>query len=210
MVSSASSVYLVLKLCDVFWRHSHLSIRAVSLRDERPGPFPRCARVSARPLSSAAAMRAFAAVVILTAFSLRSRAHAHSDVTSLPIQRLVKCARDIGPSKCLSALAAFRAENALTSIKNQKADFTLARDLKDFQWERYANKSEDQMYTQLCDGTEKLLRYRSMDFDMVPGYEIKFLSKGNGTLNFDVYHSKSISLFITFLLLSVLQRIILF
>ncbi|KAL0880739.1 hypothetical protein ABMA27_001951 [Loxostege sticticalis] len=138
-------------------------------------------------------MRAIAAVVILAAFSLRSRAHADPssgrDVTHTPVEILLKCARTLGPSKCLAALSYWRAENAINSIKeeNFKADFS--KDVESFPWERYANSTDDELYSQLCTGTEKLLRYKALNFNMVPGYEIQLASRGNGTLNIDVFNS---------------------
>lgn len=67
--------------------------------------------------------------------------------------------------------------------------FDLQEDALEFPWEKYSNRSEEQLYSQLCDGTEKLLRFRSLSLAMVPGYSFELESKGNGTLSVDVLKS---------------------
>ncbi|XP_028172988.1 uncharacterized protein LOC114361953 [Ostrinia furnacalis] len=136
-------------------------------------------------------MRATAAIVILAAFSLRSCAHAtdpsrHRDVTD-GVRRLIKCARTLGPSTCIAALANWRAENAINT-KEKNPTFSL-KEIQKFPWEQYTNSTEDELYSRLCSGTEKLLQYKALNFNMVPGYEFQLASRGNGTLNIDVYKS---------------------
>ncbi|CAG9785491.1 unnamed protein product [Diatraea saccharalis] len=156
------------------------------------------------------AMRALAAVVIFAAFLLRC--HAHDDVPSascerdtVPLQlltvfgvsprsalhRAIECTQTIGPSKCLAALSIWRAEKAASILKRKQTnDFNLLDDIRQFPWELYANRSQDEVERQLCEGTDKLLQYKSLKFNMIPGYEFELASNGNGTLHVDVLNGQ--------------------
>ncbi|KAG6461416.1 hypothetical protein O3G_MSEX012613 [Manduca sexta] len=61
----------------------------------------------------------------------------------------------------------------------------IATDIDKFSWKQYGNVSDEQLYSQLCDGAERLLQKRSLQLS-VPGYLFKLESKGNGTLNVDM------------------------
>lgn len=111
-----------------------------------------------------------------------------------PIQRIFSCSHELGPTKCLSALSVWRAERAIEAFaQNPAKQFNLTEDVEQFPWKKYSNVSDEQLYTQLYDDTTKLLRYRSLAFDTIPGYNVKLGSKENGTMRVDIYTSKSIS-----------------
>ncbi|RVE52662.1 hypothetical protein evm_002781 [Chilo suppressalis] len=156
-------------------------------------------------------MRALAAVLILAACLLRC--HAHDDDgtpasrrrdtvphrllsvigVSLrsPLQRIVECSQSIGPSKCLAALSIWRAEKAASVFQRRESnDFSLLDDIRQFPWEQYMNHTQDELDGQLCEGTDKLLQYRTLKFKMLPGYELELASNGNGTLNVDILHGQ--------------------
>ncbi|KAJ0175635.1 hypothetical protein K1T71_008794 [Dendrolimus kikuchii] len=105
-----------------------------------------------------------------------------------PVARLVNCGKHLGPTKCLSALSVWRAEKALTSLATgTTSQFNLTEDVEQFPWNQYSNSSEEQLYSQLCDDTEKLLEQRPMSLTMIPGYTFQLTSNGNGKLNVDVF-----------------------
>lgn len=113
----------------------------------------------------------------------------HIDGT--PLENLVSCSQTLGPSKCLQALSAWRATNAAEILPKQKGiHFNLTKDIERFPWKKYSNSSQEQIYSELCFGTEKMLQYRSLKLNVVPGYMFELKSKKNGTLNVDVYSSK--------------------
>lgn len=141
-------------------------------------------RVHRSQLSSASAMRVLAAILITTWPCLAEPA------LSQPIRNIVNCAWTLGPANCLNALSAWRAEKSLIN-----SDVTqLSEDLEQFPWKKYRNRSDEELHSQLCDETEKLLRRKSLSLTMIPGYRFELLSKGNGTLNIDVYKGTKIFL----------------
>ncbi|XP_026752206.2 uncharacterized protein LOC113512505 [Galleria mellonella] len=113
--------------------------------------------------------------------------------TQKPVHRIIACAKTLGPTKCLSALSAWRAKNAIDAFKRDRGtQFNLTSDVERFPWEQYTNTTEEQLYSELCSGTEKLLQYRTLKFTLVPGYTFKLDSKGNGTLGVDILRSNEI------------------
>lgn len=156
-------------------------------------------------LSPATAMRELAAIVAfvvvcsccLHAFAASSNLDLpHALLSTLgiekqgPAHRLLTCGRTIGLTKCFNALSVWRAEHAVEALKTGRAvQFDAIEDARRFPWEHYSNSSDEQLYTQLCDGAEKLLQYRSLSLSL-PGYSLELESKGNGTLNVDILKSK--------------------
>lgn len=107
------------------------------------------------------------------------------------MQRLFSCSQSLGPTKCLSALSVWRAERAIEAYaKDPTSRFNLTEDVERFPWMKYTNTTDEQLYSQLYDDTEKLLEYRPLGFNMIPGFDVKLGSKGNGTMNVDIYRSK--------------------
>lgn len=145
--------------------------------------------------SPATAMRALAAIVAFVVCSCCMHAFASPANLGIkkqgPAHRLLTCGRAIGLTKCFNALSVWRAERAVEALKTGRAvQFDAVEDAKRFPWEHYSNSSDEQLYSQLCDGTEKLLQYRSLSLSL-PGYSLELDSKGNGTLNVDILKSKS-------------------
>lgn len=149
--------------------------------------------------STTAAMRALAAIVMLAVCSCRSHAHQTYDLSRLfpafgipnhgPVHRLLACSQKIGPSKCLSALSLWRAEKAVKKFEgNQLPQFNVTADVERFPWEKYSNRSDEDLYSELCDGAEKLLRHRPLSLQ-VSGYTLDLESKGDGRLNVNVLKS---------------------
>ncbi|XP_059047390.1 uncharacterized protein LOC131842839 [Achroia grisella] len=113
--------------------------------------------------------------------------------SQIPVHRLFACGKTLGPTKCLSALSAWRAKNAIDAFqRDPQTRFNLTSDIEQFPWELYSNTTEDQLYSELCSGTEKLLQYRTLKFTLVPGYTLKLDSNGNGTLGVDVLRSNEV------------------
>ncbi|KAI8422432.1 hypothetical protein MSG28_006272 [Choristoneura fumiferana] len=109
-------------------------------------------------------------------------------IEGTPLENLVACSQTLGPLKCLQALSAWRATNAADILpKQQGTYFNLTEDIKRFPWKKYSNRSQEQIYSELCFGTEKMLQYRSLKLNAVPGYSFELKSKKNGNLNIDVY-----------------------
>ncbi|KAJ2942662.1 hypothetical protein O0L34_g2133 [Tuta absoluta] len=109
---------------------------------------------------------------------------------SSPANRLLDCGRSLGAAKCISALSLWRAERAIEIFENgREAQFDLREDVEQFPWLKYGNISEEQLYAQLSEDTEKLLRFRSLSLTL-PGYSFELESKGNGTLNVDVLRNE--------------------
>lgn len=146
-------------------------------------------------LSPPTAMRALGAVLIIVCLC-----ESHAQISprlldtflgnNLTVRRILTCARNLGPTKCLSALSSYRADRALKAIsEKQNALFNLTEDVKHFDWKRYSNVTDDQLYSQLCDGTQRLLKHRSL-FLNVQGYKFQLESNKNGALSVDVYKSK--------------------
>lgn len=156
-------------------------------------------------------MRALVAFVTLTAWSL---AHAQHDThypvprsilsvfgidNQNPVYKIVNCAQSLGFTKCLGALSVWRAQRALNTFSQAHGlSSNLTEDIKLFPWEKYTNTSQELIYSQLCDGTQDLLRYKKLSFTMFPGYRLELDSKGDGKLNVDILKGK----FDIFLLLS--------
>ncbi|KPI92677.1 hypothetical protein RR46_13898 [Papilio xuthus] len=105
------------------------------------------------------------------------------------LSKLLACSQALGPMKCLTAFSAWRARRAVDLIANRQRTFEVNEDLVQFPWEKYANQTEEQVYSDLCDGTESLLRYKQLALDVNDGYTLRLGSKGNGTLNVDVIKS---------------------
>lgn len=156
------------------------------------------------PFSPATAMRTLAAVVALMVCSCYLHvpaASANLDLPrallsdlgikdSSPVHRLLTCGQTLGFTKCFNALSVWRAEHAIEAFKTGRAvQLDAVEDAKRFPWEQYGNSSDEQLYTQLCNGAEKLLQYRSLSLSL-PGYSLELESKGNGTLNVDILKSK--------------------
>ncbi|KAI5643424.1 hypothetical protein NE865_04600 [Phthorimaea operculella] len=142
-------------------------------------------------------MRALAALVALAVSGLHALETPNDRVSrtiaktlgiaeSSPAYRLLDCGRSLGATKCFSALSAWRAERALETLENgRQIQFNLREDVEDFPWQKYGNITEEQLYSQLSEDTEKLLRFRSLSLTL-PGYSFQLESKGNGRLNIDV------------------------
>ncbi|XP_068632671.1 uncharacterized protein [Battus philenor] len=110
----------------------------------------------------------------------------HFFSTNHKISNLLTCSQSLGPSKCLTAFSSWRAQKAINLILNSQTTFDLNDDLEQFPWKRYANETEDQLYTNLCNGTERLLQFRQLDLNLNEDYTLRLGSKGNGNLNVDV------------------------
>ncbi|KAM3964289.1 uncharacterized protein ACR2FA_001780 [Aphomia sociella] len=157
-------------------------------------------------LSRAAAMRALAAFTTTFAWCL-ALAQTTQPRESIPpfllnvlevkaqspVNRLLACGKTLGPAKCLSAFSAWRAKNAIKAFaKDPGSQFNLTSDVERFSWEQYSNSSEEQLYSELCGGTEKLLQYKTLKFTMIPGYTFKLDANENGTLNVDVLRNNEV------------------
>lgn len=157
-----------------------------------------------RAFSPATAMRAPATIVAFVVCSCCLHAFAASTILDLPrallstlgikeqnpALRLLTCGQTLGITKCFNALSVWRAEHAIAALETGRAvQFDAVEDVKRFPWEQYSNSSDEQLYSQLCDGTEKLLQYRSLSLSL-PGYSLELESEGNGTLNVDIFKSK--------------------
>ncbi|XP_047989751.1 uncharacterized protein LOC125229028 [Leguminivora glycinivorella] len=138
-------------------------------------------------------MRAFVAILTLAAWPACARAF---DVPSAllaalrvgaPVQKLLICGQALGPSKCLSSLAAWRASKAVDHLLHNQQKFNLTEDVERFPWQKYTNISDDQIYSELCEGAEKLLQFRSLELNIASGYTLQLNSRENGALNVDVY-----------------------
>lgn len=140
-------------------------------------------------LSPISAMRVLAAIFIAAVYPRCSHAHRVHRPLTAPLQNFIDCSWTLGPAKCFNALGAWRAERAIDADAPNTAH-NLIQDMKRFPWNQYRNSSEEQLNLQLCDGTEKLLRRQSLSLTMIPGYRFELLSKGNGTINVEVYKSK--------------------
>ncbi|XP_072938831.1 uncharacterized protein [Epargyreus clarus] len=117
------------------------------------------------------------AAVILAVWSHAAHARladgreTHGDITNI-----ISCTTAIGPVKCIAAYGAWRAERATDTGVN---------DSNRFPWELYSQEPEEELYTKLSEGTEKLLRHRSLTMDLGPDYAVR-LGSVNGSLNLDV------------------------
>ncbi|XP_053612726.1 uncharacterized protein LOC128676572 [Plodia interpunctella] len=105
--------------------------------------------------------------------------------TKGPIKHLLTCSQSLGPTKCLTALSAWRAKKAIEYLDRGLLPSNTSN-IEQFPWEEYSNTSSDQINTQLCEGTEKLLHYKTLSFTMIPGYRLELKSKENGKINVDV------------------------
>uniref|UniRef100_A0A2A4JEX8 Osiris 18 n=1 Tax=Heliothis virescens TaxID=7102 RepID=A0A2A4JEX8_HELVI len=111
-----------------------------------------------------------------------------------PVQRILSCTYVLGTTKCLSALSTWRAERAITAYaKDPATRFNLTEDVEQFPWLKYSNITDEQLYSQLYDDTRKLLRYRPLDLNLIPGYNLHLGSKGNGSVKIDIYTSDDTS-----------------
>ncbi|CAH2076281.1 unnamed protein product, partial [Iphiclides podalirius] len=139
-------------------------------------------------LSFAAAMRGRVAIVVLALCFQISNALETPRLFPLDhrLSRLVDCGLTLGVSKCLTAFSAWRARRAIEAVGIGRTTSDLNADVEQFPWERYANASEENLYTELCDGTEGLLKYRRLALNVNPEYTLQLGSNGNGTLNVDV------------------------
>lgn len=149
-----------------FWQRIRFRRRSTSLPS----------RVGLRALSPAPAMRVLAVVLITTWPGLAESASSLTNIAN--------CAFTLGPSKCFSALTSWRAEKALA---NPDIQTKLTEDLK-FPWIKYSNRSDEELHSQLCVETERLLRRKPLSL-AVPGYRFEVLSRSNGSLNVDVYNT---------------------
>lgn len=128
-------------------------------------------------------------VVFALFFCVTNAIQQSSSFTDHRLSKLLACSQSMGPMKCLTAFSAWRARRAVDLIANHQRTFEVNDDLVQFPWEKYANQSEEQVYSDLCDGTESLLRYRQLALDVSGDYTLRLGSKGNGTLNVDVIKS---------------------
>ncbi|CAK1601125.1 unnamed protein product [Parnassius mnemosyne] len=104
------------------------------------------------------------------------------------VPKILACAQTLGTTKCLTAFSAWRAQKAIKSIAEHE-NISLNSDLQQFPWRRYTNQSEEQLFTELCDGTEALLQYRRLGLNISSDYTLQLGSSGNGTLTVDVIKS---------------------
>lgn len=161
-------------------------------------------------VSSTAAMRPLTALLLMAASQCvyahqrprTSREHLDTTLHSLlgqhyhPVLRIFSCARALGPTKCFGALSVWRAERAIEAYaKDPTSRFNLTEDVEQFPWMKYSNTTDEQLYSQLYDDTKKLLQYRQLGFNMIPGYNFQLGSKGNGTMKVDIYASEFFFLF---------------
>ncbi|KAJ8730854.1 hypothetical protein PYW08_002267 [Mythimna loreyi] len=158
-------------------------------------------------VSSAAAMRPLTALLLLAASQcvhahqlprttrqyLDTTLHALLGQHYEPVQRIFSCSRALGPTKCLSALSVWRAERAIEAYaKDPATRFNLTEDVEQFSWMKYSNITDEQLYSQLYDDTKKLLQFRPLGLNMIPGYNVRLGSKGNGTMKVDIIASDSV------------------
>ncbi|CAH2108172.1 unnamed protein product [Euphydryas editha] len=136
-------------------------------------------------------MRACAAILILSAWpcfiqAINSRtSHETSsnfaDTSDNAIHEISMCAKNLGITKCIGAYGDWRAERVLEGAVHRRN----ARSEK-FPWQIYKNISDEELYTKLCDNTERLLERRSLKLDLSRSYSLELGSKGNGSLSVDI------------------------
>ncbi|XP_047509176.1 uncharacterized protein LOC125052400 [Pieris napi] len=95
------------------------------------------------------------------------------------LRDVTNCVKHNGLSKCVVAFGVWKAERAIEP------------DLNEFIWIDYVNHTDEELYSRLCDGTERLLRYRPLTMDLGDRYTLKMKSTGNNSLNFDVIENKN-------------------
>ncbi|XP_060803741.1 uncharacterized protein LOC106141942 [Amyelois transitella] len=143
-------------------------------------------------------MRALAALATLAACVAhahpQSRDGPHPSIQSNifikePINRLLTCSQTLGPTKCLTALSVWRAKRAIESF-SQGYPLNSTTEAENFPWEEYNNTSNEEIFSQLCEGTEKLLQYRTLNFTIIPGYKLELKSKQDGKISVDFYKSE--------------------
>lgn len=142
-------------------------------------------------VSQSVAMRARAAILILSAWPCIIQAinplasHETSsnfaDTSDNAIHQISTCIKNLGVTKCIGAYGDWRAERALGGEVHRRN----ARSEK-FPWQIYRNISDDELYTKLCDNTERLLERRSLKLDLSQSYSLELGSKGNGSLSVDI------------------------
>lgn len=139
-------------------------------------------------------MRASAAILFFAAWpcfihaqNSRSRENGPSfanGINDANLIRLLPCVKNLGLSKCVSAYGVWRAEKSLEADAQPVPDHSEA-----FPWQRYQNVSDDELYTKLCDETERLLQRRSLELHLNQDYSLQLGVTGNGSLNVDVLKS---------------------
>ncbi|XP_045768509.1 uncharacterized protein LOC123869568 [Maniola jurtina] len=97
--------------------------------------------------------------------------------------RLVPCVKNLGLSKCVGAYGAWRAEKSLEA-------YAYTEHSARFPWQRYYNVSDDELYSKLCDGAERLLQRRSLKLNLNEDYSLQLRVTENGSLNVDVLKSE--------------------
>lgn len=122
---------------------------------------------------------------------LRHTLHNLLGKPSKPVRRIITCTNTLGLAKCISALGVWRAQRALQAMsKDPAAQFNLTEDVEIFPWKKYTNYTDEELNLELLDGTQKLLQYRPLKFDMISGYTANLNSKENGSLKLDIHKSK--------------------
>ncbi|XP_075974100.1 uncharacterized protein LOC142975248 [Anticarsia gemmatalis] len=124
---------------------------------------------------------------------LKDTIHSLLGKPNKPVRRIVTCTQNLGFSKCVGALAVWRAERALDAFaKNPMARLNLTEDVEKFPWKNYSNTTNEELCSQLLDGTQKLLQYRTLTFDMISGYTAELNSKNNGSLRIDIHKADEV------------------
>ncbi|XP_041988699.1 uncharacterized protein LOC121740051 [Aricia agestis] len=126
-------------------------------------------------------MRGRAGVLVLAAWTCIIHAEPHaprkiSNSKKENIQQIASCVESLGVSKCVGAYGLWRADKALGH-----SDTNLF-----FPWAEYSNLTNEDLYSRLCDGTERLLQRRSLSMNITDDYTLQLGVTRNGSINIDV------------------------
>lgn len=119
-------------------------------------------------------MRAGVAIFFLLAASTNGYNRANS---AKLLRDATSCVELLGFSKCVTVYSVWRAERALETNNHS------------FVWHDYLNNTDEELYSRLCEDTERLLRYHPLTIDLSERYMLKLKSTGNNSLNFDIIES---------------------
>ncbi|XP_050674022.1 uncharacterized protein LOC126971676 [Leptidea sinapis] len=90
------------------------------------------------------------------------------------ISQITSCYKHLDLSRCITAYGLWKAQSALEFEANRP-----------FQWRRFVNNTQEDMFSRLCLETEMLLRRRSLTMNL-SDYQLKLKSTGDGKFNLDL------------------------
>ncbi|XP_045495254.1 uncharacterized protein LOC123694003 [Colias croceus] len=131
-------------------------------------------------------MRAGVAISILavSAWSCVTCTHAREyNSAKNIIKDAITCASNLGFSKCITAYGVWKAERALEPQASERG----------FSWRNFMNASNEELYSKLCDDTEKLLRYRSLSMTLSEDYALQLKSTDNSSLKIDIIQNGDVA-----------------